>query len=254
MIMEKEFALALDADKFRATNSAWNELMLNDPWSVGYVTTLIELKPFTEKEEWEAFYYRSGGEREVLIARWDAPTQALLQDESLIKKNRSYVYSLSGNLRNLNTQFGRTQERLYRKGEILQQHLNNNGVNLTVGECFECVRFRVICETWNGVIIRERNTIRNLQGRFPQVEFRKVPGEMDHVYAVDYEAYIGGELRYALQVKPKSYTGNATYILNARQANSRKNHLYTARFGAPVYDVISDSKGNILNPEVLKNL
>lgn len=254
MVMETEFALALDAAKFRSTNSAWNSLMLNDPWSVGYVTTLIELKPFSEKEEWEAFYYRSGEEREVIISRWDADTQRTLQDSLLIKEDRNAVSSLSWNLRSLNTQFGRTRERLHKKGEILYNHLKGNGYGLTLDDCVECVRFRVIGETWNGVVLRERNTIKTLQGLYPQVDFRRVPGELDHSYAVDYEAYMGGQLRYALQVKPKSYTGNATYLLNARQANSRKNQLYKARFGAPVYNIIADHKGNILNSEVLLNL
>jgi hypothetical protein len=44
-----EFVLNIDANRFRSTNASWNALMLNDPWSVGYVTTLIELVPFAKK-------------------------------------------------------------------------------------------------------------------------------------------------------------------------------------------------------------
>ncbi len=39
-----EFILQIDETKFRSTNGPWNNLCLNDPWSVGYVSTLIELK------------------------------------------------------------------------------------------------------------------------------------------------------------------------------------------------------------------
>ena len=49
----EEFVNTIDLQKFASTNGAWNDLMLNDPWSVGYVTTLIELKQFKTKEEWE---------------------------------------------------------------------------------------------------------------------------------------------------------------------------------------------------------
>ncbi|GAB3530893.1 hypothetical protein GCM10027443_12280 [Pontibacter brevis] len=252
--METQFDLPVGVARFRSTNNAWNELMLGDPWSVGHLTTLIELKTFKTKEEWETFYYQSGEERGRLLQRWDAPTQSMLQNELLIKTNPDFVHDLSWNLKNLNTQFGRTQERLYRKGEILYNHVRDNGYGLSVEECFQCVRFRVICETWNRVVEREKNTIRTLQNMFPHVVFQEVSEEMYHTYAVDYEAYVDGELRYALQVKPESYTGNTTYLLNARQANSRKNQLYTARFGAPVYEVISDHDGNILYPDVLKNL
>jgi len=47
---------------------------------------------------------------------------------------------------------------------------------------------------------------------------------------------------------------NAPYIQKARNANKHKNQEYFKKFGVQVYDVISDSKGNIVNPDVLKNL
>lgn len=62
-----EFVLSIDKDKFRSTNAKWNELMLNDPWSVGYVSTLIEAADWKSKEEWEETYYASGKVRNALI-------------------------------------------------------------------------------------------------------------------------------------------------------------------------------------------
>jgi hypothetical protein len=35
-----EFVNTLNVAGFENTNSIWNLLMLNDPWGVGYVTTL----------------------------------------------------------------------------------------------------------------------------------------------------------------------------------------------------------------------
>lgn len=52
-----EFILSIDKEKFRSTNAKWNKLMLNDPWSVGYVSTLIETANWKNKEEWETTYY-----------------------------------------------------------------------------------------------------------------------------------------------------------------------------------------------------
>ena len=46
-----EFVLGIDKEKFRSTNAKWNELMLNDPWSVGYVSTLIEAANWKNKED-----------------------------------------------------------------------------------------------------------------------------------------------------------------------------------------------------------
>lgn len=249
-----EYILTIDAQKFKSTNAAWNNLMLNDPWSVGYVTTLIELVQFENKEDWEKFYYESGEQREQLIANLDVGQQNIVNDETLIRINKNAVSQLSWDLKNLNTQYGRTNNRLYKKGQILFDTVRNNGLGLTVDECVECVRFRVICETWNGVIVREKNTVQNLLKKFPNTEFRKVSGEMDYKYAVDYELYKNGILTSAIQIKPKSYTFNAPYIERAKSANKRKNQEYLKIFGAQVYDVISDSKGNIVNIEILKNL
>lgn len=249
-----EFALPIDADKFRSTDSAWEDLRLGDPWSVGNVATLVELKTFAAKEEWEAFYYRSGEERETLISRWDVSSQGTLQNDLLPKYDKDCIYSLNWNLRNLNTQFGRSRERLLQKAGLLYNEVKDNGHNLSLEDCFQCVRYRVIGEAWNNVLVRERNTAKTLQALFPQVEFRKVSGGIEQAYAVDYEAYANGQLQYALQVKPEVFTGNATYILNARQTVSRKHQLYLARFGAPVYNIISDYDGNIISTEELEKL
>ena len=50
-----EFLLTIDKIKFRNTNAAWNELCLNDPWSVGYVSTLVEVHPFNIKKNGKIF-------------------------------------------------------------------------------------------------------------------------------------------------------------------------------------------------------
>lgn len=249
-----EFVLNIDVNKFRSTNALWNNLMLNAPWSVGYVTTLIELESFEKKEDWESFYYESGRLREFEVSKLNSDYQNLLNDESLIRTNRNIANQLDWNLKNLNTQYGRTKECLRKKGFILFTAIKNNKLGLTLEDCIECVRFRVICETWNGVIIRERNTIENLQRKFPEIYFKKVSGEIDFAFAVDYELYKNGSLVCAIQIKPRSYTWNTSYINKARKANKYKNEEYFKKFGVRVFDVISNSRGEIINTEVLKNL
>ena len=137
------FQLIIDPDKFRSTNSMWNELMLNDPWSVGYVSTLIELQDWKCKEEWENFYYKSGQKRRTLLGA----NVALLDDYTLIRNHKSDIYRLSWELKNINYQYGRTPSDLMIKAQDLYSHIKNNGFGLSVDECFECVRYRTICET-----------------------------------------------------------------------------------------------------------
>ena len=247
-----EFILNIDKNKFKSTNESWNNLMLNDPWSVGYVTTLIEQSTFATKEEWETYYYSSGEERKSQILKLNQNTQNILENELAIKNNKDLIKDLGYGLKNLNTQYGRTKEEFKKKGLILYESVKNNGLGLTIEECIECVRFRVICETWNGVIVREKNTINNLQNLFKDFDFIKVSGEVDYNYAVDYEVYKKNVLKFAIQIKPVSYTWNTPYILKAKKTNKQKNLKYTEKYGIEVIDIISDSRGNIQNIDALK--
>jgi hypothetical protein len=224
-----EFELKISPEKFRFTNSIWNELKLNSPQSVGYVAALIESKDFKDKEEWEEFYYNSGENRINIL------------------KN----LSIGNNVDNFNTGYGRTKNELYEKGVTLYNAIkSNNPLDLTIKDCVECVRYRVICETWNGVVIREKNTIKSLEESYPELVFKKVSGDIDYEYAIDYEVFLNGELVLGIQIKPKSYLGSASYIKKAKDVNKYKNEKYFNKFGVNVIDVISDTKGNIYDNNI----
>ena len=130
----------------------------------------------------------------------------------------------------------------------------NNGYALTLEECEECVRFRVVCETWNGIILRENNTVGVLSAKFPMLSFEKTSGDIDHTYAVDFEVLRSGTLLCGIQIEPQSYTWNAPYIAKARTANIAKNATYTQLKGVPVFNVIAKSTGEIQNPQVLEQI
>ncbi len=253
-----EFVLSIDKNKFRSTNGKWNELMLNDPWSVGYVSTLIEAANWKNKEEWEQTYYASGKARNALIEQ-KASELGLSKEffnDTTIPHNKAKYYALSWDIKNINTQKGRTREDLREKGRILYEAVKYNGYGLTLDECIECVRFRVICETWNGIILRENNTIETLSRLFPGLRFEKADGEMDHTYAVDFQVFskITNTLVCAIQVKPKTYMGNAPYIVKARFANSNKYAAYKEKYGVEVLTVISTNKGEIINQEIITKI
>lgn len=251
----EEFTNVVDASKFASTNGSWNDLMLNDPWSVGYVTTLIELKQFSTKEEWENFYYESGKERDRKIEKLSSTDRGIVNDYTLAKKGKSYIYSIPWTLKNINYQLGRTKEQLDVKGRALFDRMQSLNQEITYEECCECIRYRVICETWNGVICREHNTIKKLKTCFPKADFVKVPGEIDYEYAVDYEVFCNGKLICAIQIKPSSYfNGNAPYLINARSANQRKNSLYTSEKKIPVFNVSSKTSGEIQNVDVITEI
>lgn len=250
-----EFVNTLDASKFAATNGPWNTLMLNHPWSVGYVATLIELHQFTHKEEWENFYYESGRQRNFKKQNLSVDEQEIVDDYTQARRGKEHIYNIPWNLKNLNYQMGRTKEQLNVKAQELFKYMQSFGKAITYEECCECVRYRVICETWNGVVCREHNTIRKLKLSFPNVDFIKVSGKVDYEYAVDYEITYNGQLKCAIQIKPASYfNGNAPYLINARRANQRKNSKYTSEKRVPVFNIASKSCGDIENKEILPQI
>ena len=249
-----EFINSLNIGRFESTNGLWNDLMLNDPWSVGYVTTLIETKEFLDKEDWENYYYSSGEAREAKLSKLNLQLRQTLNDEQLVLRNKGEISQMDWNLKNFNFNYGRTRQQINRKGKILFDAALQRGINITEPECIEAVRFRTICQTWNGVIIRERKTIQSLKQAFPNIGFIKTAGDFDYEYAVDYQLYDGDKLLCGIQIKPSSYDrSNASYVRNAKAANKRKNDNYYNRFHVPVFDIIYE-KGQILNSQVLKSI
>lgn len=228
--------------------------MLNDPWSVGYVSRLIESRPFNCKEEWESFYYDSGKERLKKMSAFSLKNQALLNNESLIRFEKERVQRFTQGFKELNWSYGRTKLELQLKGELLFNQIRLKQDDITLKDCQSAVRFRVICDTWNGIVLREHNTVKKLQETFKDITFVKKDGDFDYKYGVDYELHKSGKLYCAIQIKPQSYTYNNHYIEKARSANQKKNKDYTDTFGKPVYNVISRHDGNIINKDVIVKL
>ena len=148
---------------------------------------------------------------------------------------------------------GRSKEYLANVGKNLYDAVKPN---LTLEECVECVRFRVICQTWNGIIEREPNTIKTLDITFRnKFIFKKTTFDFDFNYAVDYEMYYKDNLICGIQIKPHSYeTSDSPAVAKARWSNKNKNIEYTLKFHVPVFTITSKSNGEILSHNELMNL
>lgn len=246
------FNLNIDKHLFRSTNNIWNALKLNDPWSVGYVTSLIDNPSITDESSWEAFYYNSGMERKNILAALSTSTQDILNNRLLPYSYNDIFDTLSKDMKAINYNYGRSKTDLQYKAEILHHHCKKSNINSNIDQIQECVCYRIIGETWNGIILREKNTIDSLVKIYPTLEFEKTEASFDHQYAVDYNAYLGTRLVCGIQIKPKSFLSNKSYILKAKRANATKNKKYSKEFGVPSIDIISSQKGQIYNLSNLK--
>lgn len=235
--------------KFKSTNYIWNQLRLNSPWSIGYVSTLIESEDFKLKEEWKELYYRSGEERLKKIEELCTSEEK----EALLDFKKSNL-SLPKELKELNFFYGRTKRELEERGAYMYQKIveNGNPAKITLNESIYMVEFRVMGETWNGIVARERNTVKTMEASFPSLSFKKTEGERDYKYGIDYELFEKEELICAVQIKPMSYKkGFSREIVKAKKANEFKNGKYKEKYNADVLYVYANSKGDITNDEVL---
>lgn len=250
------FTHDMDLALFRSTNEVWNQLGLNAKWSVGTVTEIIQQRSFVTKEEWQQYYYESGRERLRLI-------QSLPSEDRELLLRRKAPRFIKEELRFLNTHYGRTPEELDEKGRLLYESMVQKDPTITLELCQSAVHYRVIGETWNGVMVREQRTISNLMKQVREWgvdhgEWRKTPGDFDYQYEVDYELFLNQQRVVGLQIKPDSYRGFTPYLEQAKRINLYKNEQYYAAFQTPVLYVYANSKGQITNnsevQSVLKRL
>lgn len=253
--MENIFTNQIDAKKFRSTNGIWNDLCLNSPWGIGYVSSLIESETFSTKDDWKDFYFKSGEERLIKISELEKEKQDILLDYTLpLQKKYKAMNSLDKSIKELNFTFGRTEKELFEKGKTMYLAIckQGNKNDITLAECVYMVKYRILAETWNGIISREQNTISKLSNKYSHLDFVKTEGDFDYKYGVDYEVFENGSLIGAIQIKPKSYqNGSTPSIQKAKKANMFKNMAYTKKYGAITSYVYSTTKGDIINPESL---
>ena len=244
------FENKIDNEKFKSTNQIWNELCLNTSWSVGFVSQIIKSRKFQKKEDWYDFYFKSGQERLKLISKLPKNEQSQLLSDTKI--------NYYGNNAHLNLYYGRTKEEIAHKGNILYKEIlkQGNPLNLQAWECQFIAFYRTVCETWNGVMIREINTKNKIEKHFFDkniyVSLIDTSGKFDYNYAVDFEVYYEGKIICGLQIKPPSYKNKKNdYIENAHATNVAKNEKYTEKYNRPVFYVYSNQNGYISNEEIL---
>lgn len=206
----------IDKEIFRKTNVPWNRMMLNVPWSVGSVSQLIELKLFKNKEEWRDFYYEMGAYSLKQMSTLSKDLQDILHDEQLIRTDKDKVSQLSKQNTNINKLNGRTEAELKKKGNILYEAVKNSIPDITQNDCFKAVKYRVIGETWNGVVLREKSTIEGLKKKYSNLDFKKTDGTFD------FELYKNERRICGIQLKPKSYIYDTPYIKRAKDTNRKK--------------------------------
>jgi hypothetical protein len=237
----------INPEHFQQSNALWNKLRLNDPWSVGYVSNLIRKKVFTSYSEWEEYYFQSGLYRKNYI---DKKTPAVAKFYNNYLLDHKEINILSEGTRKINYFCGRTKEELTEKGKYLHSILSQT-IPITEQECVDTVLFRVLGETWNGIIVREVNTVENIRALIVNADIRDVSSNTDYDLGVDYELFIDGILKCGLQIKPESYAGDAAYLRAAKFANYGKHLEYEKKRGAPVITLMVNIDGCIDHYEAL---
>lgn len=250
--MTKVDLFTMDGDKkaFQATNKMWNAERYNDPYLWGYVSQLVDKKDFKTKDEWLDYYYQSGEERLNKIK--NLPREWREQ----LTKFTTMIPDLPKWVLNYNYQYGRTEaECKEMASKMFDKRVKYLRLGINEDEWEHMVYHRVFGETWNGIVAREKNTAIVIENKFPNMVLKKISGEDDYKFAIDYEMYSSDKLLGAIQIKPRSYLNSKSdYILKAKRANEKKNKLYTEEKKVPVFYVYSEHNGRVTNPEVFVEL
>lgn len=105
--------------------------------------------------------------------------------------------------------------------------------NLSEDICFDYVKFRVLGQTWNGML-NEINLIEELKQEFPNIDFKKADYDLDENYFTDWEAYSNDTLFLGLQIKPITYKYmNTPYQNQAKLNHERQRTNYKEKFKVP---------------------
>lgn len=246
------FENTINKEKFQSTNNLWNELMLNTGWSVGYVSNIIKNEKSETKEKWKEYYLNSG------IERMDKLKQLPIEEQKILNNITQNNYNGANKYLNLN--YGRTREEIAGKGSILYRKTVELGNPLDINEqeCMLMAYFRVVCETWNGIKVREGNTKKSIEKYFEnkgkRISLIDTSGEFDCSFGVDFEIYYEGTIKCGLQIKPPTYNSNKSYLKIAKNINENKNAKYKEQFNRDVFYVYAKASGDICNKEILTSL
>lgn len=245
------FQPKIDKKRIAYSNLNWNMNKFNAPWNVGYTVKLIKDKNFNTINEWIDYYFSSGEERLKEIEKLSPVRQTILKG----KKPHDSIPE-----RHLNYKKGRTKEEVKQIGRELYQSVlkTGNKGNLTKNECIYIAFYRILCETWNGIMVREKNSKKLIEEYFMrnsiQIHLVDTFAEFDDEYAVDFEFYKDGQIYCGIQVKPTSYRANKDYLIKAKQINKTKNEKYYLKFNRPIFYIYSNENGEISNIETLKDM
>jgi len=105
--------------------------------------------------------------------------------------------------------------------------------NLSEDVCYDYTKFRVLGQTWNGML-NEINLIEELKQEFPNIDFKKADYDLDENYFTDWEAYSNDTLFLGLQIKPITYKYmNTPYQNKAKLNHERQRTNYKEKFKVP---------------------
>jgi len=226
-------------------------LGLNKSWEIGNLSSIIKQKSFKCKEDWYGYYFESGEKRLIEIEKLNETEKELLNNDHPTENKKLNI---------LNFNYGRTKKEIAEKGVILFNALEKEGNphQLTKKECMYIAFYRIICETWNGIMCREMNTIDYLTNQLNKYGYEvfliDTSGRFDACYGVDFELYHEGYIVCGIQIKPISYTKNNVGLKKSIELNHVKNNNYSHKFNRKVHYIYSKQNGYIENQEIIEEI
>lgn len=243
---------------FQWTNNLWNKYRFNAGWSIGLTSRISYEKEFSNRQEWEDYYFESGMARQERLKKTIPSTyKRLIQLREVYTNSQTFKRGLTNYEININEGYGRTIEEL----KVLAKSMHDvvielgNPYQITEEDCLNFILIRVIDESYIG-IARETHTIKTLESEYPNLNFKHTDPVKDKRYAVDVEVFNSeNKLLCGLQIKSEHFSkGKLDAMIQAQHYNLRKHKEYTTSFKVPAYFVQATVDGEILNQETFEIL
>lgn len=235
-------------NNLRNTERIWDVSHIRTTWSVGSFSYLIDQFKSNDLTSFINAYYKSGEDRLQEISKLPENFQKYLLDYKLYITKPFVARSIPKNISYLNTRYGRTKEELKTKALDLKLLCEGKNLQLSSDECFDLVCYRLFNQTWDGLILREKNTIENLEKKYPNIRFKKTSHNIDEVYSIDFEMFDQSDkLVGALQIKPVSYMHAGNSIAKDKKLHEKGNKKYFKMFNVPIFYIFSEKNGNIVD-------
>ena len=234
---------------YKFLNSIWTDMHYGSPHIIGLLFSMVEETAYPSWKKWEEHYYLSGNQRIELLQRLSEDFK-----ERALNPGRFSKKEISWPIYEVNYFHGRTKNEVFNIAKSLHNnsHRSFPDLDISFSETLEFVRFKIIGEPWNQLLIRYTRTVSELRNMVPQIQIKRAKIEFVKNYGFQGLITKNDKPRAGIQVKSAGWLKQFNLLRNQIRNSEEKVNAYKEEFGTEVFTFFSRLDGFIVNSEESK--